>query len=119
MMHRRLQALGRLKPGTMNRTEARYEAEVLKPALMAGEILWYSFEGVKLRLAGNTFLTMDFPVLRADGLLAMIDVKGGPAVITDDARVKMKVAAEAFPFAFSMVWPRSKARGGGWEVVEI
>jgi len=118
-MQSRLQALGRLKTGTMNATEARYEADVLKPMLHAGQILWYRFEGIKLRLADNTFLTVDFPVMGADGQLRMIDVKGGLAVISDDARVKMKVAADQYPFAFSMVYPRKKKLGGGWEVIEL
>ncbi|MDR1660895.1 MAG: hypothetical protein LBR95_00470 [Azoarcus sp.] len=39
-------ALGRLKPGQMNKTEAEYALRQ-----QAGEVLWYRFEGVKLRLA--------------------------------------------------------------------
>ena len=100
----------------MNKTEAAYEANVLRPAQIAGEILWYKFEGVKLRLADNTFLTVDFPVMLADGTLEMHDVKGGKAVFTDDARVKMKVAADLYPFTFKAVYPRAKKHGGGWDV---
>lgn len=103
-------ALGRLKTGEKNKTEQRYEDEVLRPGMMVGDILWYRFEGVKLRIADNTFLTVDYAVLPADGILTMIDVKGGPAVIQDDARVKMKVAAEAYPFRFQFAYPD----GGGW-----
>lgn len=115
----RLRALGRLKPGERNKTEARYENEVLKPALFSGSIFWYSFEGIKLRLADNTFLTIDFPVMNADGVLEMIDVKGAAAVFQDDAKVKMKVAAELFPFAFSVVYPVPKKEGGGWRKESI
>ena len=53
----------------MNKTEASYEATVLKPSLMAGEIAWYKFEGVKLRLADNTFYTPDFIVMMIDGTI--------------------------------------------------
>jgi len=92
----RLQALGRLPAGTMNKTEAAYE-QVLKRRLMAGEIAWYKFEGVKLRLAAATFYTADFFVMAADGQLEVHEVKG---VWTDDARVKTKVAAAMYPFKF-------------------
>lgn len=114
-MNRRLYALGRLPKGQKNKTEQAYEDQYLKPCLHAGEILWYRFEGIKLRLADNTFLTVDYAVLRRDGLLEMVDVKGGPRVFTEDARVKMKVAAETYPFMFSVVYPVSKKDGGGWK----
>jgi hypothetical protein len=92
-------ALGRLKSGAMNKTEAEYAA-VLELEKHAGLILWYRFEGIKLRLADNTFITIDFPVMRADGLLEMREVKG---FWTDDARAKTKIAAEMYPFRFIAV----------------
>jgi uncharacterized protein (UPF0335 family) len=57
-------ALGRLPVGTMNKTEAAYDAH-LWTLRHAGEVLWHKFEGIKLRLADNTFLTVDFRVLPA------------------------------------------------------
>ncbi|RSV15663.1 DUF1064 domain-containing protein [Sphingomonas sp. ABOLF] len=108
-----LRALGRLKTGAMNKTEAAYEASVLEPGMMSGEIAWYRFEGVKLRLADNTFYTPDFAVMLTSGLLQMREVKG---FWTDDARVKIKVAAEQYPFEFMAVRSRSKREGGGWSV---
>lgn len=51
---RALQALGRRKTGVMNKTEAAYAA-TLGQQRMAGEVAWYKFEGIKLRLADNTF----------------------------------------------------------------
>jgi hypothetical protein len=111
----RLQALGRLKSGQMNATESRY-AEHLEMQKRAGAVLWWRFEGIKLRLADNTFLTIDFPVMRADSVLEMVDVKGSKAVFQDDARAKMKIAAEMYPFVFKAVYPRSKRDGGGWAV---
>jgi hypothetical protein len=109
-------ALGRLKTGQMNKLEAEYEAEVLKPALRAGQVHWYRFEGIKLRLADNTFLTVDFAVMRADGVLEMVECKGR---WMDDARVKIKVAAEMYPFRFLAVRARTKKDGGGWAVEEF
>lgn len=111
-------ALGRLKQGQKNRSEQRYEDEVLRPALMAGSVLWYRFEGVKLRLADNTFLTVDFAVLPASGVLEMHDVKGARAIYADDAKVKMKVAAEAYPFAFKVAFPPAR-KGAGWEIEDV
>jgi len=109
----RLRALGRLKAGQLNKTEQAY-ATHLEVRKQAGEVLWYRFEGIKLRLADNTFLTVDFTVMLADGQLEMHDVKGGKAVFMDDARAKTKVAADQYPFQFRAVYPRPKREGGGW-----
>jgi hypothetical protein len=95
-----MRALGRLPKGTLNKTEAAYEERVLKPAVIAGEILWYRFEGVKLRLANKTFYEPDFIVLRKSGELEVHEVKGR---WMDDARVKIKVAASQYPFQFIAV----------------
>jgi hypothetical protein len=71
----RVFALGRLKTGEMNRTEAAYDAHLWQQRA-AGEIVWHKFEGIKLRLADNTFYTCDFAVLPVDGVLEMHEVKG-------------------------------------------
>lgn len=112
----RLYALGRLKAGEKNQTEQRFEDEYLRPLLLAGEISWYRFEGIKLRLADNTFLTVDYAVLPASGVLTMIDVKGAAAVVQEDARVKMRVAADQYPFMFQLAFP---AKGGGWTIKDL
>ena len=103
-------ALGRLKAGAMNKTEAAYDQR-LNILLHAGEILWYKFEGVKLRLADNTFYTPDFAVMNADGIMEMHEVKG---FWMDDARVKIKVAASIFPFRFIAIKKANKKQGGDW-----
>ncbi len=96
----------------MNKTEEAY-ARDLKDAVTLGDILWFRFEGIKLRLADNTFYTPDFAVLAADSVLEMHEVKG---FWTDDARVKIKVAADQYPFRFKAVKAKAKKHGGGWEV---
>lgn len=93
------QALGRLKVGAMNKTEAAYDL-LLKQRLHAGEIQWYRFEGVKLRLADNTFYTPDFFVMNKNGVLECHEVKG---YMLDDAAVKIKVAAATYPFVFLLI----------------
>lgn len=106
----KFRALGRLKTGQRNKTEQAYE-DHLESRRMVGDILWYRFEGLKLRLADNTFYTPDFAVLAGDGYLECHEVKG---FWTDDARVKIKVAAEQYPFRFIAFKAIAKNRGGGW-----
>lgn len=114
-MKRSLQALGRLKKGQMNKTESEY-CQLLELRKRAGEVVWYRFEGIKIRLADNTFYTPDFAVMLSTGEMEMHEVKG---FWTDDARVKIKVAAEQYPFRFIAVKPKAKKAGGGWEVEEF
>jgi hypothetical protein len=104
-------ALGRLPAGTMNRTEAAYAAhlELLKAS---GDVLWWKFEGVKLRLAHNTFYTCDFMLLKRDGQVCMDEVKG---FMTDDAAVKIKVAASIYPFQFRII----RKSGSMWKIINV
>lgn len=108
-------ALGRLPAGAMNKTEAKFHQYLVEQQL-AGRILWHRFEGITLRLAKRTSITIDFAVLQSSGLLQMIDVKGSPAIFTDDARAKMKIAAATFPFEFMVAYPRAQKDGGGWHI---
>lgn len=107
----RMQALGRLKQGQQNKTELSYEQH-LEWRKHIGEVAWYKFEGVKLRLADATFYTCDYFVMLTNGELEAHEVKG---FWTDDARVKIKVAAELYPFRFIAVKVKAKKDGGGWE----
>lgn len=114
-MKKSLQALGRLKTGVMNKTESEY-CQLLELRKRAGEIAWYRFEGIKFRLADNTFYSPDFDVMLSTGEMEVHEVKGH---WTDDARVKIKVAAEQYPFRFIAVKPKPKKAGGGWEIEEF
>ena len=89
----RMQALGRLPAGRMNKTEAAY-AELLAARVHCGEIVEFKFESLKLRLADRTWYTPDFAIVLPDGAREIHEVKGH---WTDDARVKIKVAAELYP----------------------
>ena len=111
-MSKAMYALGRLKVGAMNKTEAAYDAH-LAQLQHAGQILWRKFEGLRLRLADNTFYTPDFAVMAADGVIECHEVKG---FWQDDARAKIKVAADLYPFRFIAVRVKPKKEGGGWEV---
>lgn len=99
----------------MNKTEAEYELE-LKGHLHVGLILWYRFEGLKLRLADNTFYTPDFAVMNMRGEIECHEVKG---FWQDDARVKIKVAADQYPFIFKAVRKLPKKDGGGWALEQF
>lgn len=104
-------ALGRLPAGTMNKTEALY-ASTLELQKITGNVVWYLFEGIKLRLAKNTSYSPDFIVMTKEGYLECHEVKG---FWTDDARAKTKIAAEMFPFKFIAV----KKTRQGWEEEEF
>ena len=114
-MSHKFYALGRLKTGERNKTEAAYE-QLLELRRRAGEVAWYKFEGIKLRLADSTFLTPDFAVMLADGTMEIHDTKG---FMTEDANVKLKVAAEMYPFRFFAVYRERQRDGGGWRYEQI
>lgn len=107
-----VRALGRLKVGTRNQLEVAYEDTVLKPLMHAGDVSWYRFEGVKLRLADNTFYTPDYAVMLCNGAMQMHEVKG---FWQEDARAKIKIAADQYPFEFIAVQRLPKKAGGGWK----
>lgn len=95
----------------MNKTEAAY-ADALLCEKLAGKIVDYRFEPIKLKLAANTTYTPDFMVVTNDQI-ELHEVKG---FWEDDARVKIKVAAQIFPeFLFVAV----KKVKGGWEREEF
>jgi len=89
-------ARGKLKPRKMNKTEAAY-ARHLDALKLAGDVCWYEFEAIKLRLADDTQYIPDFFVLTRDFILEVHETKG---FWRDDARVKIKVAAAMYPFRF-------------------
>lgn len=99
----------------MNKLETAYR-DYLVCQQLAGEVAWFAYEGIKLRLAGKTFYTPDFFVMLANGELELHETKG---FMQDDAAVKLKVAAENFPFRVYLVKAIAKKVGGGWDITEI
>lgn len=102
---------GRHRPGVMNRLESKYAAK-LESDKNTGHVQWYAFEAIKLKLADKTYLTPDFLVMTNDGYLECHEVKG---FMYDDAAVKLKVAANKFPFKFVLI----KQLRGAWDFKEI
>lgn len=111
-----MKAKGRLKAGEMNKSEAKFDL-VLRAQLQAGEIAWYAFECIKLRLADGTFLEVDFFVMQPSGELWAIDVKGG--WVSDDGILKLRWAAKDFPFRFFTAKQKLVRDGGGWDIKEV
>lgn len=98
------------QPGSMNKTEQEYAAQLMLRERI-GEILWWAFEPLKFRLADNTFYVPDFALVRADQVMEIHEVKGAPW--TDDARVKIKVAAEQY---WMFVFRGLRKEKHGWKV---
>lgn len=88
----------------MNKLEAQYR-DSLEMMARAGEIRSFMFEPVKLRLADRTTYTPDFMVIGNNDILELHEVKG---FWEDDARVKIKVAAEMFPMFLFKAFTRKK-----------
>jgi hypothetical protein len=124
-MTNRFAKYSRRKPGERNKLEASYEAhlELLKKA---GKIWDYKFEGMKLRLANNTWFTPDFVVFSAEGAVELHDTKGtknkklkGGCIKAPwceaDAKLKMKVIADLWPFKMLVIFKTPD----GWQQQEI
>ncbi len=99
-------AYGRKRPMVMNKIEQRY-ARHLEGLKYEGKILCWAYESLKLRLADNTFYTPDFYVLDSEGLVCIKEVKGtkkGSYFCLEPSKVKIKVAADKYPFQFAITW---------------
>lgn len=108
----------RHKPGVMNDTETAY-ADELQLRKLAGEVIEWQFESMTLKLAKDCRYTPDFLVVLADGIIEMVDAKGG-GPMDEKSRVKCKCAAEKFPwFRFVICQRQSKKDGRGWKREEF
>src|ERR1035438_5792026 len=72
---------GRIPKPEMNSTERRY-AQYLDLQKAVGEILWYGFETVTIKLGPDCRFTPDFLVMLSDGSLSFHDTKGSKAIKT-------------------------------------
>lgn len=90
---------GTRAPSKMNKTEAAY-GQVLELRKRGGEIAWYCYEGITLKLAPDCRVTIDFDVMLADGSIELHEVKG---FMRGDASVKYRIATELFPFPILIV----------------
>ncbi len=109
-------ATGTVREPDMNKTEAEY-AQMLEARRVSGEIQWWAYEAMTLKLADNTRYTPDFLVTLADGALEVHETKGG--FIREDGWLKLKVAAGMFPFRFFLCQKQAKKAGGGWTIRRV
>jgi len=79
-------------PPGRNKWEQRYhqELELLRDV---GEILWYAYEPMSLKIATGARYTPDFIVMLADRTLELHEVKG---MWREAAKVRIKVAARTY-----------------------
>jgi hypothetical protein len=86
-------------PRGMNKLEANY-SRYLDAQKQVGRIIWWGFEKIRLRLAEGAWFKADFFVVKADGAMEVHEVKG---FWREAARLRIKVAADNFPFKFIAV----------------
>ena len=98
----------------MNKTESLY-AELLEARRQAGEIDEWKFEALTFHLNQCTY-TPDFVTRRKSEIVA-IEVKActkyGRVLAKDDSLVKLKWAAEAFPWIKWLM--AARLRDGDWK----
>lgn len=94
--------------GVPNGLESDYAA-YLDTLRFGGDVLFWAFEKIRLTLADRTTLLPDFFIVTAEGKAEFHETKG---FWREDARAKIKVAAQQFPcFVFKGV----KNGKEGWE----
>lgn len=120
-------AIGRLPKPEMNSTETAY-SQYLDLQQKAGEIVYYKFEAITIKLGPDCRLTPDFLVMYPDGRLALHDTKGTTKIkvgkkaggtkfyAEEDALVKARVVAGNFVIPISFVF---RQNNGEWSVTPI
>ncbi len=107
----------RHRPGVMNKTEQEYTDVFLVPGKLAGTIINYWYEQATFKLADDCRYTPDFMILNADLSIHFAETKGG--FIREDSTIKLKMAAQMFPFKFVLAQKRAKKNGGDWLIKEM
>lgn len=112
-LRRRVPAKATHKRGEMNGYERDYAA-VLRGRLACGDIAGFWFEPFALNLAPKLrcSYTPDFMVQTNEGEIELHEVKGH---WEEDARVKIKCAADKFPFRFVAVTKPTKSKPWQYE----
>lgn len=112
-------ATGRLPvPKGMNKTEESYSHR-LTELCMAGDVIWFGFEALKVRIGRNCWLTPDFLVMYLDRHLELHDTKGRKGktyYAEDDAIVKARAVGADFPIPIYFVF---RERNGEWAKREM
>ena len=113
-------ARARRAPGAMNDTEKAWAVQ-LEVQKLAGEILWWEYEPMKLRVAPKLgWYSPDFAVVFPDFTISMDEIKGSMGWSMDGTgRAKFMDAVDRYPlFRFRKAQKRTKKQGGGLDVKE-
>ena len=87
----------RQEVGKKNKTEERFENEILHTLKATGAVDSWTYDCIILRVGTDKcWYSPDFMVFRENGDIEFVDVKGG-AGFEDDALVKIKAAAAQYP----------------------
>ena len=120
-------AMGRLPQPEMNRTELRY-SQYLDIIKLSGEIVYWGFEVLTVKLGTDLRFTPDFLVMYPSGRLEFHDTKGAKKIkagrragetkpyVKDDALVKARVTAAHFIIPMYFVWPETNGTWGKKEL---
>lgn len=113
---------GRIRVKGMNKTETSY-GQYLDLLKLDGEVIWWGFEALKLRIGDNCWYSPDFLVMYSDNHLELHDTKapkGHPGAQTyraeDDAIVKARSTGANFPVPMYFVW---REHTGDWAKREM
>lgn len=91
--------------GVPNRTEQRFADEVLTALVASGEIDWWEYETLTLRIPGVGAITPDFTGWRNNELRLLFEVKG--AVVHEASVLRMKAHAAHRPWWRWQIWKRA------------
>jgi len=80
-----------------------------------GEILWWQYEPIRLRIGKGALFTPDFGALRSDSSFVFFETKG--SFTREASRVRLKAARDRYPFFEFRV--ARLAKGGGWEFSDV
>lgn len=110
-------ALGRIAKSDMNGTEQAFAA-LLTERERSGEVLWWKFHVIKVRLADGAWYEPDFLVMHADRTLWIYETKGG--FTTEKGQLKIRACAEVLPvIGIIKAVKRTKKAGGGFELKDF
>jgi len=108
----------------MNKTEAKFLAEVIQPQVDSGRVIQWWYEAWSFKLTEKTpsgkpgiRYTPDFVVLMDNGFIIVFEVKGvGNAQVASLNRTKL--FAEQYPFRVFVAAQKRVKDGGGFSVEE-
>jgi hypothetical protein len=90
----------------MNSWEREW-ADALEVRRLAGEVIWWGYEKVKLKLGDGVYYVPDFMVAMQNGGIQFHEIKGHSRAL---GIAKFKIAASLFPFAEFFMF-RKDAKG--------